>query len=88
MKQKFSVTGMSCSACSAHVEKSVKKLEGIEEVQVNLLSNSMEVEYQPEKITADKIIQAVEHAGYGASLAGEGKRSLPSGQPRVKMSRN
>lgn len=74
MKQKFSVTGMSCSACSAHVEKSVKKLEGIEEVQVNLLSNSMEVEYQPEKITADKIIQAVEHAGYGASLAGEGKK--------------
>ena len=45
MKQKFDVTGMTCSACSAHVEKAVGKLEGIQTVNVNLLQNSMVVEY-------------------------------------------
>ena len=45
MKEKFDVTGMSCSACSSHVEKSVSKLEGIKTVSVNLLTNSMQVEY-------------------------------------------
>ena len=45
MKQKFDVTGMTCSACSAHVEKAVSKLEGIQTVNVNLLQNSMVVEY-------------------------------------------
>ena len=45
MKQKFDVTGMTCSACSAHVEKSVRKLDGVVEVNVNLLQNSMSVEY-------------------------------------------
>ena len=45
MKQKFDVTGMTCSACSAHVEKSVSKLEGVQCVNVNLLQNSMVVEY-------------------------------------------
>ena len=45
MKQKFDVTGMSCSACSAHVEKAVSKVPGIDKVQVNLLQNSMVVEY-------------------------------------------
>ena len=45
MKQKFDVTGMTCSACSAHVEKSVKKLSGVEDVSVSLLQNSMLVEY-------------------------------------------
>ena len=45
MNEKFDVTGMSCSACSSHVEKSVSKLEGIKTVSVNLLTNSMQVEY-------------------------------------------
>ena len=45
MKQKFDVTGMSCSACSAHVEKAVSKVPGVDKVQVNLLQNSMVVEY-------------------------------------------
>ena len=46
MKQKFDVTGMSCSACSAHVEKAVSKVPGVDRVQVNLLQNTMEVEYE------------------------------------------
>ena len=50
MKEKFDVTGMSCSACSSHVEKSVSKLEGIKTVSVNLLTNSMQVEYDETKL--------------------------------------
>lgn len=45
MKQKYNVTGMSCSACSAHVEKAVSKVPGVNSVQVNLLQNSMVVDY-------------------------------------------
>jgi Cu+-exporting ATPase len=67
MNQKFNVTGMTCSACSASVEKSVKKLEGIQSVQVNLLSNSMNVEYDEVLLDQNAIIHAVKNAGYGAS---------------------
>lgn len=68
MTQKFTVTGMTCSACSASVEKAVRKLEGIESVNVNLLTNSMSVEYDNEIIDNDKIIDVVVSAGYGASI--------------------
>ena len=71
MKQKFDVTGMSCSACSAHVEKAVSKVPGVDLVQVNLLQNAMTVEYAQGATDADKIIHAVEEAGYGASLKGK-----------------
>ena len=72
MKQKFDVTGMTCSACSAHVEKAVGKLEGIETVSVNLLKNSMVVEYDETALNADDIINAVKSGGYGVSLQGAG----------------
>ena len=68
MKQKFDVTGMSCSACSAHVEKAVSRIPGVDQVQVNLLQNSMVVEYEDEATDAAAIIHAVEDAGYGASV--------------------
>jgi heavy metal translocating P-type ATPase len=68
MNQKFDVTGMTCSACSAHVEKSVKKLEGVQSVNVNLLTNSMTVDYDAQVTDDAKIIKAVENAGYGASV--------------------
>ena len=68
MKQKFDVTGMSCSACSAHVEKAVSRVPGVEQVQVNLLQNSMVVEYEDEATDTAAIIHAVEDAGYGASV--------------------
>ena len=73
MKQKFDVTGMTCSACSAHVEKSVCKLAGIQQVNVNLLQNSMVVEYDPEALQPEDIIHAVESGGYGAALQGTAK---------------
>ena len=73
MKQKFDVTGMTCSACSAHVEKSVSKLEGVQCVNVNLLQNSMVVEYDDNALGTTDIIHAVESGGYGASVQGENK---------------
>lgn len=68
MKQKFIVTGMTCSACSAHVEKAVRKLPEVAHVAVDLLGGSMQVEYNEAALTADGIIAAVVGAGYGASL--------------------
>lgn len=69
MKERYAVTGMTCSACSSHVEKAVKGCSGVSAVQVNLLQNSMVVEYDAAACSSDTIIHAVEQAGYGASLA-------------------
>ncbi|MBU3219521.1 heavy metal translocating P-type ATPase [Clostridium algidicarnis] len=68
MNQKFNVTGMTCSSCSANVEKAVKKLSGVDTVNVNLLSNSMAVEYKESDIDSTTIIKAVHDAGYDASI--------------------
>lgn len=68
MKQKFNVTGMTCSACSAHVTKAVEKLPGVSSVNVNLLGGSMLVEYDPGAESPESIIAAVDDAGYGAAL--------------------
>ena len=78
MKQKFDVTGMTCSACSAHVEKAVGKLEGIHTVNVNLLQNSMVVEYDETALHTDDIISAVKSGGYGASLQGAAAPNSPA----------
>lgn len=79
MKQKFDVTGMTCSSCSAHVEKSVRKLSGVNQVAVNLLSNNMTVEYDEEKLNDAQIIEAVEQAGYGAFVRQTGSLGASSG---------
>lgn len=71
MKQQFDVTGMSCAACSAHVEKAVRAVSGIQEVQVNLLAGSMTATYNEQQTDAVAIIKAVEDAGYGASVRGD-----------------
>ncbi len=75
MKQKFTVTGMTCSACSAHVDKAVRKLDGVCEVNVNLLGGSMTVDWDGE-LTPEQIVSAVEKAGYGASLPSTGAQSV------------
>ena len=82
MKQKFDVTGMTCSACSAHVEKSVCRLEGIAAVNVNLLQNSMTVEYDEAVLKTDDIIHAVESGGYGAFPQGAKQADTASEAPR------
>lgn len=72
MKDKFDITGMTCSACSAHVYKAVSKLDGVKDVNVNLLSNNMVVEYD-DNIKPSDIITAVVDAGYGAQVASQNK---------------
>ncbi|MBQ9715022.1 MAG: heavy metal translocating P-type ATPase, partial [Clostridia bacterium] len=65
---KYDVTGMSCAACSARVEKAVKVVDGVKSVSVNLLTNSMVVEGD---VSPDVVISAVVEAGYGASIKGQ-----------------
>jgi len=69
--EKYDVTGMTCAACSIAVERSVKKVPGVEEVNVNLLTNSMQVTYDEEQVSPADIIAAVNAAGYGAALKAE-----------------
>lgn len=83
-KETYDVTGMSCSACSSHVEKAVSKLEGMDKVTVNLLTNSMQVEYDENRLNNTAIEQAVEKAGYGASLHQEKGNAPQSVQSAVK----
>lgn len=74
-KKKYDVTGMTCSACQAHVEKAVSRIEGVSAVNVNLLRNFMEVEFDENATGSKNIIQAVENAGYGASEKGAAAQS-------------
>ena len=71
MKEQFTVTGMTCAACSAHVENAVKKLDGVTTVSVSLLTNSMAVEFDENKTSAKAIVSAVKKSGYGAELKGD-----------------
>ena len=91
-KEKYVVTGMTCSACSSHVDKAVNKLDGIETVSVNLLTNSMQVVYDEAKLDPEKIVQAVVDAGYGAELAEDsvkqGKSSRQSSDGKQKRQEN
>ena len=83
MKQKFTVTGMTCSACSAHVDKAVRKLPGVQDVNVNLLGGSMTVDGD-DSVTPEAVIAAVEKAGYGASLpAAPGQSTAPVPAPNT-----
>ena len=99
-KEKFVVTGMTCSACSSRVEKAVSKLEGMEKASVNLLTNSMQVEYDETKLNGEAIVQAVVDAGYGAEAVAEpahkgkasgagqsGTKKKPEENPAVKAAR-
>ena len=70
-KEQFTITGMTCSACSARVEKAVAKVDGTKDVSVNLLTNSMQLEYDEAKTNVPAIIKAVVDAGYGASVKGQ-----------------
>ena len=80
MKERYHVTGMSCSACSSHVEKAVNKLENVEKASVNLLTETMDVTYDETKITSTEIINAVVKAGYGASVMTEGSAAGAGGR--------
>ena len=85
--EKFDVTGMTCAACSAHVERAVRGVEGVKEVAVSLLTNSMTVDFSS-PATAEKICAAVSAAGHGAAPQNIGgkkenkKSALESGEPK------
>ena len=68
MKQKFNISGMSCAACSSRVEKAILNLDAVRECSVNLLTNSMQVDFDDSRINSIDIISRVEKAGYGATL--------------------
>ena len=70
MKLKFDITGMTCAACSARVEKVTSQVNGVTKTEVNLLAGKMVVEAESDAVS-DEIIAAVQNAGYGASLAGK-----------------
>lgn len=80
-KEQFNVTGMTCAACSARVEKAVGRLPGVDKIAVNLLKNSMVVEYDETALDTQKIIGAVTEAGYGASL----KEAVQQGKASKSM---
>ena len=84
MQEKYNVTGMTCAACSARVEKSVSALPGVQQCTVNLLKNSMVVDYDDRALDSGRIIGAVEKAGYGATLqqaAAKGRAAAPAASP-------
>ena len=76
MQLKFTVTGMTCAACSARVEKVTKEIEGVQKAEVNLLGGTMTVEAEDAAV-AEKIVTAVTKAGYGASAKGAEKQQQP-----------
>lgn len=86
-KEQFDITGMTCSACSTRVEKSVAKLPGIKEVSVNLLKNSMVASYDESVLDTAGIVQAVEKAGYGAipkaSAQNKSRTTTPAAKPEI-----
>lgn len=71
-KKKFIISGMTCSACSARVQKAADGLPGCQNAVVNLLTGSMQIEYDEKLLTAEQIVEAVEKAGYGAAPADAG----------------
>ena len=71
MKKKYDVIGMTCSACQAHVDKAVRGVSGVQEVNVNLLQNTMTVEFDDNQVTDEQIFDAVDKAGYKAQNIGE-----------------
>lgn len=79
-KERYAVTGMTCSACSAHVQKAVAAVPGVHSVQVNLLQNNMTVEFEEAETTPETIFATVKKAGYGAApLSESGMAAAPAG---------
>ena len=68
-KAKFDIQWRTCSSCSSHVDKAVNRLDGVKNVSVNLLSNSMTLEFDEKKLSTEDIVNAVDKAGYQATLA-------------------
>ena len=86
-QEKFDVHGMTCAACQAHVEKAVRKLDGVQGVSVNLLSGTMQVSYDEAALANRDICDAVDHAGYSAAVQAEGDEGRAPGAGAPKHAR-
>ena len=82
MAQQYIVTGMTCAACQAHVEKAVAKLDTVDSVTVSLLTNAMSVDGTA---SPEEVIKAVENAGYGAQIKGEEAEKKTGGSISAKI---
>ncbi len=82
-RKTFDVTGMTCAACQAHVEKAVARLDGVADVSVNLLAGSMTVDFDDSLVDAQRICSAVDHAGYGSTP----REPVPGTQGRTASTR-
>ncbi len=76
MTEKFVVTGMTCAACAAHVEKAANSLDGVDSAAVNLMLGTLVCSYDADRVSPQAIITAVEAAGYGAAPADDAKRDI------------
>lgn len=83
-QDKFDVSGMTCAACQAHVDRAVSKLDGVQSVAVNLLAGSMLVDYDPAQVSPDDICTAVDRAGYSASPVSTGTEAAPDGNAQAR----
>ena len=86
MKVKFEITGMTCAACAARVEKAAKSVAGVSDVQVNLLSNSMTLEASDACVQAE-VIKRIAAIGYGARIAGETKKAQLQSESDNRLAR-
>ncbi len=84
-KVTYEVTGMTCTACSGAVEKSVSKLDGVKSVSVSLMTNSMLVEYEPDAVNIDDIAYAVKDAGYTASVKGGQAKNVKTEKNAIEL---
>lgn len=84
MQKKFDITGMSCSACSSKIQKNIASSPGVQNAEVNLLTNSMTVDYDEKAITDGDIINKVENLGYGASIPGKAEKREAKPDDEIK----
>ncbi|MEG2500855.1 MAG: cation transporter, partial [Oscillospiraceae bacterium] len=84
-KIKFNIQGMSCSACSTHIEKAIGSLQGVQSVYVSLLTNSMTVSFNAPQ-TTETLIDAVHKAGYSASVTSNANTKTQVNKPRAEES--
>ena len=87
MKKKFNIEGMTCSACQVHVQKAVEKVNGTKEVNVNLLQNTMVVDFDEKLCDVQKIEDSVEKAGYKAYLDEE-KKTISTPKEIIRKGEN
>lgn len=83
MKEQFNIEGMTCAACVSAVEKAVNSIDGVDKVEVNLLTKSMNVDYSEDKVNNSDIISAVSRAGYSAKSKNEKSESISSGNTDI-----